>query len=55
MEQGGTSRINFYNIAFIVDSIETLLSKLYLKLKALDFGIACPYSAQRREMRKALY
>ena len=24
-------------------------------MKASDFGIACPYSAQRREMRNALY
>ena len=55
MEQGGTSRVNFHNIAFIVDAVQTLLSVPYLELKASDFGIACPYSAQRREMRKALY
>ena len=54
MEQGGTSRMNFHNIAFIVDTIQNLLSEPDLKLKASDFGIACPYSAQRREMRKAL-
>ena len=55
MEQGGTSRMNFHNIAFMVDSIQTLLSKPYLIMKASDFGIACPYLAQQREIRKILY
>ena len=54
MEKGGTSRVNFHNIAFIVDAVQNLLTVPSLELKASDFGIACPYSAQRRQMRKAL-
>ena len=53
-EENGSSRVNYQNIAFIIDWMKKLLSKISLGLRSSDFGIACPYSGQRREMRKAL-
>ena len=46
VEQGGTSQMNFHNIAFIVDTVQNLLSKSDLKTKASGFGNAYPSSSR---------
>ena len=54
-EPNGSSRVNGYNISFIIAWIKRLLKQIDLGLTASDIGVATPYAGQVRATRLFTY